>query len=189
MNTTGPFTPRHRPALVTVVLIAVALIASMIVAAGCAANQEPELRSSAIELSDALAFRDGEPSITIVRPSDGSLVVSPITLRVDAENLRLRSAGATKDGEGHLHILIDEECKSVGVVIESGSNVIDLNDGRSETQLDLEPGQYEICVQVADGFHSAVAIVDRISISVLDPEDFGFRPDAAAQRADSLTSG
>ncbi len=150
----------------TTILMAVALLVG-----GCGLGDSPTVGSRPIEVSDALAFRDGEPKITIVSPSDGSLVISPISLQVRAENLLLRPAGETRDGEGHLHVLLDQGCVSAGDVIEVAPDAIHLGDGRSTAQIELSPGKHDICVQVGDGFHTAVEIVDRVSILVLDPAD------------------
>lgn len=155
------------------VSVAAAVVFLAGLASGCARSDEVMLASSAIELSDALAFRDGEPSITVVEPANYSVVTSPFLLVVETENFRLSPAGETRDGEGHLHVLIDQDCLSAGVVIHSGSKVVDLNDGRRKTELELGPGTYEICVQVGDGFSTAVRIIDQISVTVIGEDGLG----------------
>jgi hypothetical protein len=144
-------------------------VGAAIVLVGCGADSEPRLRSSSIELSDGLAFRDGEPSIVIVSPTDGSLVSPTVRLKVEARNIQLVPAGKARDGQGHLHVFTDQDCMPTGALIEGGGGVIDVADGRSEIELTLAPGRHEICVQVGDGYHTAVAVTDRISITVADP--------------------
>ncbi|MGH1490062.1 MAG: DUF4399 domain-containing protein [Acidimicrobiales bacterium] len=146
-------------------LLAMALTA-MLAAAGCGDSEQAVINSSPIRLSDALAYRDGPPTITIISPLADATVVSPLMIEVEASNLTLSPAGETRDGQGHLHVLIDQDCQDVGLLIPNGAKEVHLGDGRAAVELELSPGQHEICVQVGDGFHTAVDIVARVAFTV-----------------------
>lgn len=148
-----------------------ALAVAAILAAGCGASEQAVINSSPIRLSDALAYRDGPPTITIVSPLADATVVSPLMIEVEASNLALSPAGETRDGQGHLHVLIDQDCQDVGLLIPNGAKEIHLGDGRAAVELNLSPGQHEICVQVGDGFHTAVDIVARVAFTVANWEE------------------
>lgn len=115
---------------------------------------------------DALAFRSGRPAIDIVAPVGGERVESPVRFRVEPENLELRPAGQTVDGEGHLHLLIDQPCLEPGTEIPKNARLIHLGDGSNRAEIDLPPGRHEVCIQVGDGFHVAVAITDTVEFIV-----------------------
>lgn len=150
--------------------VAAALVAVGLLAAGCAepVAEDTGTVTNDIELSPALAYRDGDPAIEIVSPADRATVTSPFLLEVDATNFELSPSGTTKDGHGHLHVLIDRPCVEPGVVISPSETALDIEGGASEVLVELEPGRHELCVQVGDGFHVAVALSDRIVVDVVD---------------------
>lgn len=119
-------------------------------------------------MSDALVAREPAsiPEIRIVAPQDGSVVSSPVTLTVEMSGIRAAAAGATVDGEGHLHVMVDTDCLHPGEVIPSNEHHVHWGDGATSRELELEPGVRRLCVQVADGFHTAVRISDVVTITV-----------------------
>lgn len=150
---------------------AVAVLVAVVVLAGPACvTPQTEAADDEVErtvtVGAARAFRDGAPSLTVVQPVDGAVVTSPVRIDVTTENLRLSPAGRTRDGEGHLHVLIDRGCMAPGVVIPEGRWAIDVDDGSSAVLADLPPGLHELCVQVGDGFHVAVGVFERVRIEV-----------------------
>ncbi|MGI9596779.1 MAG: DUF4399 domain-containing protein [Acidimicrobiales bacterium] len=148
----------------------IATIALAILAAGCSAAVEQTIDSGEeVSLSDALAFREGDPRITIVQPSPDAMVTSPVLIEVDTSNLMLSPSGETHDGQGHLHVFIDQDCLQPGTVIPTDSTTIHVGDGTGGELIDLSPGHHDLCLQIGDGFHIAVAIVQRISVFVFEP--------------------
>lgn len=148
--------------------IAVAVgFALLLAGCGASAGQSPA-PAAEITMSDALAMRQGDPTVTIVSPADRANVASPVTVSVVTANLDLSPAGETQDGEGHLHVLVDQDCVEAGLVIASETASVHLDDGSGSIVLDMEPGRHTICVQVGDGFHIAVAVVGRISVNVIE---------------------
>ncbi len=133
---------------------------------GCVRDTAP-IRSAAAEaqLSGALASRDGEPSITIISPSDGEEVPATFIVEVDVSNVLLAPKGRTVDGEAHFHVLVDNGCLGPGVVI-GDDDAVHVGTGAAKVELELKPGPHELCVQLGDGFHVAVAVADTIDIVV-----------------------
>lgn len=169
----------------------------LMLVAGCAADVEPMAEESGegMVLSDGLAFRDGDPEIVIVSPTDGSMVTSPLRIRAETANLTLSPSGRTHDGEGHLHILIDQECFQPGEVIPTDSDAVHVGNGTGVKEIELSPGRHDLCIQVGDGFHIAVAIVEQLSVFVFEPmrwpgevDGGGLQlPDSEAADSDDLT--
>ena len=117
--------------------------------------------------SDALAFRSGRPSIDIVAPADGARVRSPLQMEVAVDDFRLAPSGRTVDGEGHLHVIVDLPCLPPGSQIPKDDRSIHIGDGSAVFEIDLPPGRHELCVQVGDGFHVSVAVVDTVEVTVV----------------------
>ena len=146
-------------------LVAVALAVST---SGCAAQARANSFPDApAKLSVALTSRgESVPSISVASPADGADVESPVLLRMKFEYLTPAAAGATIDGEGHLHVLIDRPCLPTGLPIPKDSVHVHFGDGSTDLEVELEPGEHELCVQMGDGFHTAVAITDTLRVNV-----------------------
>ena len=115
-------------------------------------------------IPDALAYRSGRPTITIIEPAPGATVESPVRFKVEAKNLELQPAGRAADGEGHLHVLVDQDCLDPGTEFPKNARSVHVSDGSDRIELDLLPGRHEVCIQVGDGFHVAVAVLSLIHI-------------------------
>jgi hypothetical protein len=84
-------------------------------------------------------------------------VSSPFTVEMEADDIEIVAAGEAKPGEGHFHILIDTPCTEGGEVIPHDADHRHFNDGETEAELELEPGTYNLCLQVGDGEDVAFA--------------------------------
>lgn len=137
-------------------------------ASGCtAAARANSFPDAPAKLSVALTTRgDSIPSISVASPASGATVESPVLLRVKFEYLTPAAAGATVDGEGHLHVLIDQPCLPTGLPIPKDASHVHFGDGSTDLEVELEPGEHELCVQMGDGFHTAVAITDTLTVNV-----------------------
>jgi hypothetical protein len=141
-----------------------------LIAASCSTEQTEELQPLAkSEVSDAIqSRRDGPPTLSIVYPEDGAQVRSPFAVQIQARNLELAPSGTSADGEGHFHVRINEHCVESGAAIPVEENTLHIGSGKSTTEVDLTPGRYELCVQIGDGFHVAVNVVDTVEIWVVE---------------------
>ncbi len=157
---------RSRPSLL--------LAAMLSLAAACTSPPDVPLEAGdEINLSTALAYREGDPEIEVVSPKDGATVTSPVELVVETRNLTLSPPGETQDGEGHLHVLIDQPCEQPGLVIPTDAETVHGSEGMGTIAVELPPGRHELCVQVGDGFHIAVAIHHRIAVNVVEDRRSG----------------
>ena len=107
-----------------------------------------------------------------VTPEDGDTVSSPVEMEFEAEGVDLAPAGEAVVGEGHVHVLIDRECFETGETIpgpgeaQEEEGIYHYGDGQSEGEIELEPGEYDLCLQLADGPHRAFGETDEITITV-----------------------
>lgn len=151
--------------------------AIVLLLAGCAGDSASGDRSAAAVdaepghaasmVSARLAMRDGNsPELVILQPRPGELVTSPVTIVVETSGISLARAGRVVDGEGHLHFMIDEPCVEPGTLMPKDATHVHVGSGSNVVALDLEPGPRQICAQIGDGFHTAVAIVAELDVVV-----------------------
>ena len=113
-----------------------------------------------------------DAAASFVSPSDGDTVGTPVEVELAAEGVELTPAGAPAVGEAHFHVLVDIGCYDEGEFIPGPSDEDEeegrfhLGDGSDARTLDLEPGTYELCVQLADGVHAAFGETETIEITV-----------------------
>jgi hypothetical protein len=106
------------------------------------------------------------------QPADGDTVSSPVPVEMAAEGVDIVPAGAPEVGEAHLHVIVDTGCVETGELIPGPSDeatadgYIHFGDGSTSGEIDLEPGEYELCVQLADGVHRAFGETQVIQITV-----------------------
>ena len=112
-----------------------------------------------------------EPVVRFAEPRDGASVAAPVRVVMAAENFTVEPAGdgAIHDGTGHLHIMVDTPCVAAGQTIPKDEAHLHFGDGSTETELALSPGEHTLCLQAADGAHTALAgegMTHTISITV-----------------------
>jgi len=131
----------------------------------CADEMTPEEYSVENQPAAAASF---------VSPSDGETVTSPVSVVLAADGVELAPAGIPEIGEGHLHVMVDIGCYETGESIPGPSDQDEaagrfhLGDGSDSRQIDLDPGTYELCVQLADGVHTAFGETETITVTVVD---------------------
>lgn len=108
------------------------------------------------------------PTLAVVEPADGATVTSPFVLRVSVDGFHTVASGATNDGEAHVHLLVNQPCLPTGTVIPADVKHIHWGDGSEYGVMELPSGTHELCVQLGDGFHAAVAVSQMITINVVD---------------------
>ena len=128
------------------------LLMFVLTLAACGGNAAPEANDS--------------PSVRFVTPQDGDTVTSPVQVQMEATNFTIEEAGEVREGAGHFHIMVYEGCLATGEIIPAAEGFNHFGMGQTETELELEPGEYTLCLQVGDGIHAAVDLVDEITITV-----------------------
>jgi len=111
---------------------------------------------------------------SFVSPSDGDLVTSPVSVVLAADGVDLVPSDIPAIGEGHPHVMADIGCYETGEYIpgpsrrDEASGRFHLGDGSDSRQIELEPGTYELCVQLGDGFHTAFGETETITVTVVE---------------------
>jgi hypothetical protein len=109
------------------------------------------------------------PRVSFTSPADGATVASPVHVKMSAENFTVEPAGAVKAGAGHLHIMVDTACVAPGQVITKDAQHLHFGQGQLEADLELAPGAHTLCLQAADGAHTALSgdgLTQTINITV-----------------------
>lgn len=105
-------------------------------------------------------------------PQDGDTVESPVQIEAEVEGVDLVEAGEPAVGEAHLHVLVDHECFEDGEVAPGPSEEAEADgiyhwgDGSSEGEIEMESGERDLCLQLADGTHRVFGETDEITITV-----------------------
>jgi len=111
---------------------------------------------------------------SFVSPTDGDTVTSPMTVVLAADGVELTPAGIPAIGEGHLHVMVDIGCYPTGESIpgpseqDEAAGRFHLGTGADTREIDLAPGTYELCVQLADGVHTAFGATETITVTVVE---------------------
>lgn len=109
---------------------------------------------------------DGKrPYVTLGVPA-GDTVSSPVAVMMEASGVEIEPAGAARKGAGHFHITVDGDCAEPGATIAKDETHLHFGDGSRQTTLDLAPGEHELCLQVGDGTHTALALTHRVTVVV-----------------------
>ena len=109
------------------------------------------------------------PRVSFTSPANGATVSSPVHVKLAAENFTVEPAGAVKAGAGHLHIMVDTDCVAAGQVITKDAQHLHYGQGQLEAELELAPGAHTLCLQAADGAHTALSgdgLTQKITITV-----------------------
>jgi hypothetical protein len=122
---------------------------------------------TALDLTQEIAITvDDTPSVAFLEPAAGATVTSPVHLALAAYNFTVEPAGAVHPDAGHLHVMVDVPCVDPGQAIPKDEQHVHLGAGQTETDLTLAPGDHTLCLQAADGQHTALDITRELKITV-----------------------
>ena len=141
---------KHRP------FLTVAAVALLVLFAACAADESGDSEThDDHEAEAAEAVDDGAPRVYFDGLENHDTIPSLVTLNFAAENFTIEPVGdgAINEGAGHYHIAIDGECLEPGIVIPTADPWIHFGDGSSSIEIELEPGEHYLCLQIGDGEH------------------------------------
>ena len=119
-----------------------------------------------------IADQPDDAAAMFASPSDGDTFDGPITVQLEAEGVDIVPADAPVAGEAHFHVVVDEGCFEAGEIIPGPSDdatadgYYHYGDGSDGGEIELEPGTYELCVQLADGVHRAFGDTETITVTV-----------------------
>lgn len=126
-----------------------------------------EAASTTTQSDDPLAYEDGA-RVFFMNPTAGAVVSSPVHVDMGAENIEVVPAGELAYNTGHHHIIINKGHISKGEVVPADEQHIHYGGGQVETDLELEPGNYTLTLQFANGLHQSYgeALSETIEITV-----------------------
>lgn len=84
---------------------------------------------------------------------DGDTVSSPFLVEFGVDGMEVEPAGEVNAGKGHHHILINNDFIELGGTVPADSVNIHYGKGQTSDNLDLNPGNYRLTMQFADGWH------------------------------------
>ncbi|MDP6931477.1 MAG: DUF4399 domain-containing protein, partial [Myxococcota bacterium] len=111
-------------------------------------------------------------TVSFVAPQAGSEVTSPVAVQMGIEGMTIQPAGTAEVGSGHHHIIVDGEGVALGQVVPADATHIHYGGGQTETELELEPGEHTLTLQLADGLHRSYgpALSTSITVTVIEGE-------------------
>jgi hypothetical protein len=97
------------------------------------------------------------PRVFFTNIEDGATVKSPVLLQWGAQNFTIEPAGEVHPNAGHLHVIINNPCVPAGEIVPQDVMYLHFGKAQMEIELGLQPGEYTLCLQAADGAHTALA--------------------------------
>ncbi|MBK8397116.1 MAG: DUF4399 domain-containing protein [Leptospiraceae bacterium] len=92
--------------------------------------------------------------VFFISPQTGEEVKSPVQFKMGVEGLEIQPAGEVVEGKGHHHIIINGETFPSGQAVPFiEKKTFHFGKGQTEASIDLEPGEYDIILQFANGAH------------------------------------
>lgn len=99
--------------------------------------------------------------------NDGDTLSAPVYVEFGIEGMEVEPAGAVNAGKGHHHIIINNSYIEFGGTVPNDSVNIHYGGGQTSDSLDLNPGNYTLTMQFADGFHRSYGEQLSAKISVV----------------------
>jgi hypothetical protein len=96
-----------------------------------------------------------EPSVFFKNIQTGAILSSPFLVEMGVEGMEVEKAGMINELKGHHHIIINSNFIADGDIVPANAQHIHFGGGQTETQLDLEAGNYSLTLQFADGMHQS----------------------------------
>ena len=108
------------------------------------------------------------PRVFWVEPAEGAKVKSPVKMKFGVEGWTIRPAGEDpKDHtSGHHHVVVDGKPLTTGEVVPSDAKNIHYGKGQTAAELELEPGEHTLTLQLADGAHRSYGEAAAATIKV-----------------------
>tara|TARA_B100000902_G_scaffold399870_1_gene473201 strand:+ start:29595 stop:30020 length:426 start_codon:yes stop_codon:yes gene_type:complete len=96
-----------------------------------------------------------EPSVFFKNIQNGAVLSSPFVVEMGVEGMEVEPSGPVNRNKGHHHIIIDRTCMEDGEIIPVDKQHIHYGGGQTEAELNLEPGNYSLTLQFANGMHQS----------------------------------
>lgn len=107
--------------------------------------------------------------VFFISPTDGDTVSNPVRIEFGIEGMSVTKAGDDQPDSGHHHLVIDADLPEMAMPIPANANYVHFGDGRTSTEITLEPGQHTLRLLLGDHRHiphDPPLISDSITITV-----------------------
>ncbi|HKU38183.1 MAG TPA: DUF4399 domain-containing protein [Polyangiales bacterium] len=130
--------------------------------------------------------------VMFIEPTDGAKLTGPlengkiaVNVKMGAEGITVKPAGAVEAGSGHHHIIVDAEPDPEGKVVAKDEQHIHYGQGQTEATLMLSPGDHTLQLQFADGIHRSYGpkLSNTVKISVAETSTATAAADTKAPKA------
>ena len=108
------------------------------------------------------------PRAALVQPEDGAKVTSPVYFEMEAKNWDIEPPTERRDGAGYFVIALEGGCVPSGRLVPFDERFVHVADGGYMAWVDMTPGEYHVCLMVADGNHRATPLVHEVSFEVVE---------------------
>ena len=108
-------------------------------------------------------------TVRIAAPSNGAIVSSPVTIKLEATGVRIAPASDEKAGSTHHHLFVDHDLTWLNDTIPQGSTgIYHLARGQKEFVLDLKPGPHRVIALLANWNHVPLnpLVADTVTFTV-----------------------
>ena len=115
--------------------------------------------------------------VMFTEPADGAKLQGAlengkiaVNVKMGAEGIAVKPAGAVEAGSGHHHIVVDADEEPEGKVVGKDEQHIHYGQGQTEATLMLSPGDHTLHLQFADGIHRSYGpkLAQTIKINVAE---------------------
>lgn len=154
----------------------VVLVASTLFLSACGKQEaEPAAESTAApKAATAAAGLSRTPSpagarVFFISPADGDTVSNPVQIQFGIEGMTVARAGDNQPDSGHHHLIIDADVPDLSKPIPANENYVHFGDGRTATEVTLEPGRHSLRMLLGDHLHiphDPPVISDPITVTV-----------------------
>jgi len=107
-----------------------------------------------------------DQAVYFVEPVNGAKVKSPFKVVFGIKGMEVKPAGTMAENTGHHHLLINKMAMDKGEVIPADEKHLHFGAGQTETEVKLEPGEYILTMQFANGMHQSFGPMMSSSIKV-----------------------
>ncbi|MEQ9425447.1 MAG: DUF4399 domain-containing protein [Cyclobacteriaceae bacterium] len=145
-------------------------IITFAVACSPAKKKDSDEEMASTEATEETTEQSVESRVFFVSPSEGDTLTTTFTVEMGLEGMEVEPAGAINEGFGHHHILVNMASWPEGEIIPATDSTIHYGQGQTSTELTLEPGEYMLSLQFADGVHSSYGESMAASINVVVKE-------------------
>jgi hypothetical protein len=107
--------------------------------------------------------------VYFISPVDGETVTNLVVVKFGLKNMRAVPVWINEENTGHHHLIIDAELPDLNLPIPDDDQNIHYEQGETETELTLPPGQHTLQLLLADSSHiphDPPVYSERISITV-----------------------